>query len=122
MPSPSRMVAALRQPESPVTQPFRTFLSALVLGFAILSVAGCASTDTTQAPGEYMDDSVITGKVKAAIFNEPDLKVLQISVETFRGDVQLSGFVDSQDAADQAVRVTETVAGVKSVRNDLQIR
>lgn len=69
-----------------------------------------------------MDDSVITGKVKTAIFNEPDLKVMEISVETFRGRVQLSGFVSSQEAADRAVAVAGEVGGVTSVTNSMQVR
>ncbi|MCC5859117.1 MAG: BON domain-containing protein [Ectothiorhodospiraceae bacterium] len=97
-------------------------LSVLFLAFAFTGLAACAATDTRQAPGEYIDDSVITAKVKTAIFNDPDLKVMEISVETFRGEVQLSGYVSSRDAADRAVVVARQVSGVKSVKNDMQIR
>ena len=97
-------------------------LSILVLAFTVLTPLGCAATETRQAPGEYVDDSVITTKVKAAIFNDPDLKVMEISVETFRGEVQLSGFVSSREAAERAVTVASGVGGVKSVINDMQIR
>jgi len=97
-------------------------LSILVLAFTVLVPLGCAATETRQAPGEYVDDSVITTKVKAAIFNDPDLKVMEISVETFRGEVQLSGFVSSREAAERAVTVASGVGGVKSVINDMQIR
>ncbi len=69
-----------------------------------------------------MDDSVITGKVKTAILDEPTLKVAEINVETFKGAVQLSGFVSSQAAATKAVEVTRGVGGVKSVKNDMRIK
>lgn len=97
-------------------------VAVLFLAMALLSVLGCAATDTRQAPGEYFDDSVITAKVKTAIFNDPELKVMEIKVETFRGEVQLSGFVSSQDAAKRAVEVTRGVAGVTSVKNDMQVK
>jgi len=98
-------------------------------GFAILSliivlasVWGCASTSTKEGTGEYVDDSVITTKVKTAIFNDSTLKVNEINVETFKGVVQLSGFVRSQADIDQAVRVARGVAGVKSVKNDMRVK
>ena len=72
--------------------------------------------------GEYVDDSVITAKVKAAILNEPTLKVAEINVETFKGNVQLSGFVSSAASADKAIEVTRRVAGVKSVKNDMRVK
>lgn len=97
-------------------------LSVFLLAFSIFALAACAATDTRQAPGEYIDDSVITAKVKTAIFNDPDLKVMEISVETFRGEVQLSGFVSSRAAADQAVALAKDVGGVTSVKNDMRIR
>ena len=98
------------------------FLSIFLLAFAVIGVSACTATDTRQAPGEYVDDSVITGKVKAAIFNDPDLKVMEISVETFRGEVQLSGFVSSQSAADRAVVVASDVSGVTSVTDNMTIK
>ena len=87
-----------------------------------LALVGCASTSTSQAPGEYLDDSVITTKVKAAILNDPDLNVMEVSVETFRGDVQLSGFVSSEADATRATQVARDVGGVKSVSNDMRVR
>ena len=98
------------------------FLSALFLAITMVSFVGCASTSKQESTGQYMDDSVITTKVKAAIFNEPDLKSAEINVETFKGVVQLSGFVSSQAAVNKAVQVTRTVAGVKSVKNDMRIK
>jgi osmotically-inducible protein OsmY len=97
----------------------RLLLAAVTLSFA---VAGCASTAKQEGTGEYIDDSVITTKVKASILNDPELKVFQINVETFKGVVQLSGFVDSEAMIDRAVDVTRRVSGVKSVKNDMRVR
>ena len=94
------------------------FLGAMVLAV----VLGCASTAKQEGTGEYVDDSAITTKVKAAILGDPALKVFQINVETFKGVVQLSGFVDSQAMASKAVDVTRSVSGVRSVKNDMRIR
>lgn len=96
----------------------------LTFGFALLlaTLFGCAGTATTEGTGEYFDDTVITTKVKAAIFNEPSLKSAEINVETFKGAVQLSGFVNSRADINKAVEVTRGVAGVKSVRNDMRLK
>ena len=98
------------------------YLSPLFVAVALVSVVGCASTPKQEGTGEYMDDTMITGKVKSAILNEPTLKVAEINVETFKGVVQLSGFVSSQAAATKAVEVTRGVGGVKSVKNDMRIK
>lgn len=105
-----------------ITKPmlFITLLAIPVIG--LLSITGCASTSTQSGTGEYIDDSVITTKVKAAILNEETLKVAEINVETFKGVVQLSGFVSSQADIDRAVIVTRGVAGVKSVKNDMRVK
>jgi len=95
-----------------------TIVSTLVL---IVSL-GCASTRTQEGTGEYVDDSAITTKVKAAIFAEPGLKVSEINVETFKGVVQLSGFVNSREDINAAMRVARTVNGVTSVKNDMQLK
>jgi len=98
------------------------------LGLLILIVmmtgtfAACASTRTHQSAGEYIDDSVITTKVKSLLAGDDFLKSFQISVESHDGIVQLSGFVDSQKAVDKAVQITKSVEGVKSVRNDLIVK
>lgn len=94
--------------------------SFLVLTF--LTVTGCASTSTQEGTGEYFDDSIITTKVKAAILNEPTLSSAEINVETFKGVVQLSGFVRSTASIGKAVEVASKVGGVKSVRNSLQLK
>ena len=88
----------------------------------VLLVSACAGTAQRESTGEYVDDSLITTKVKAAILNEPSLKVTQINVETYKGVVQLSGFVDSADAAAKAVALAREVKGVNSVKNDTRLR
>jgi osmotically-inducible protein OsmY len=96
---------------------------ASLIGIAFVAVAlGCASTTTKEGTGEYVDDTVITTKVKAAIFNEPSLKSAEINVETFKGVVQLSGFVSSSAAEQTAVAVARKVGGVKSVKNDMRLK
>lgn len=97
---------------------FATFLFAL----ALASILGCASTSTQEGTGEYVDDTVITTKVKAAIFGEPTLKSTEIKVETFKGVVQLSGFVSSAAAENKAVELARSVKGVKSVKDDMRIK
>ncbi len=83
---------------------------------------GCAGTSTRESTGEYFDDSVITTKVKAALFHEPSLKSFEIKVETFRGKVQLSGFVSSQANIDKAVEIARGVPGVVEVKNNMQLK
>jgi hyperosmotically inducible protein len=94
----------------------------LVLVIVLASAWGCGSTSTKEGTGEYVDDSVITAKVKTAILNDATLKVNEINVETFKGVVQLSGFVRSQADVDKAVQVARGVAGVKSVKNDMRVK
>jgi len=98
------------------------YLSAFFLAVTLISVVGCASTAKQEGTGEYIDDSVITTKVKAAILDEPTLKVFEINVETFKGVVQLSGFVSSQAAVGKASEVARGVRGVKSVKNDIRLK
>lgn len=88
----------------------------------ITAFLGCAATQTRESTGEYVDDSVITTKVKSAIFSEETLKTLQINVETFKGVVQLSGFVDSSQRISKAGEIARTVKGVVSVKNDLVVK
>jgi len=100
-------------------------IKSLVTLFAtvvLMATLGCASTRTHEGTGQYIDDSAITTKVKAAILNEPGLKVSEINVETFKGVVQLSGFVSSHDDVNSAIRVARAVNGVKSVKNDMQLK
>jgi len=89
---------------------------------AALLVSACAGTPKQESTGEYVDDSWITTKVKTAILNEPGLNVSQINVETYKGVVQLSGFVDSPDAGGKAVALARAVKGVTSVKDDTRLR
>ena len=101
----------------------RQRISSYLICIGLIAVTlGCASTPTRESTGEYIDDSTITTKVKAAIFNDPSLKVFQINVETFKGEVQLSGSVDSEQIVNKAGEVARGVGGVKSVKNDLIVK
>jgi len=100
---------------------FARITSAIAIA-AFAGMLGCASTSKSEGTGEYVDDTVITTKVKAAIFEQPNLKSAEINVETFKGVVQLSGFVSSNDNANTAVRTAQAVNGVKSVKNDMRVK
>jgi osmotically-inducible protein OsmY len=97
---------------------FPAFFLTVLLAF----VVGCATTSKQEGTGEYIDDAVLTTKVKAAVFNEPSLKSAEVNVETFKGVVQLSGFVSSQADINKAVEVARGVKGVKSVKNDMRVK
>src|SRR5476649_690429 len=97
-------------------------ISAVFLAILLATILGCAPTPTREGTGEYVDDTVITTKVKAAIFNEPSLKSAEINVETFKGTVQFSGFVKSQADTHKAVEVARGVSGVKSVKDDMRLK
>jgi osmotically-inducible protein OsmY len=102
---------------------FQSAIAQSVLATSLLvSLAACAPTPTREGTGEYIDDSVITGKVKAAFAADPTVKATQVQVETFKGTVQLSGFVDSRESAQKAVEIARGVKGVKSVKNDTVVR
>jgi osmotically-inducible protein OsmY len=103
---------------SNITRKLATLVGILFMALAL----GCASTAKQEGTGEYVDDTVLTTKVKAAIFNEPSLKSAEINVETFKGVVQLSGFVSSAAAEGTAVAVARKVEGVKSVKNDMRLK
>jgi len=94
----------------------------LPAAIAIAALAGCASTAKHESTGEYIDDTTITTKVKSAILAEDSLKSAEINVETFKGVVQLSGFVSSHDSANLAVATAKGVKGVSSVKNDMRIK
>jgi len=98
------------------------FVRCFVLAMIIVALVACASTSKQESTGEYIDDSVITTKVKTLLAADDFLKSFQISVETYKGAVQLSGFVGSQSAVDKAVQITRSVSGVKSVKNNLIVK
>ena len=94
----------------------------LVLLTLISTLVACASTRSHESAGEYIDDSVITTKVKSQLAGDDFFKSFQISVETYKGVVQLSGFVDSQSAVDKAGQIAKSVDGVTSVKNNLIVK
>jgi osmotically-inducible protein OsmY len=97
----------------------RTWPAAAAL---LLALAGCAGTSTQESTGEYLDNSVITTKVKSAFVSDEQVGALDIKVTTFKGEVQLSGFADSQAEIDRAVAIARGVEGVKSVKNNIQLK
>jgi osmotically-inducible protein OsmY len=100
------------------TNIFTTFILITLMALFL----GCASTEKQAGFGEYVDDTIITTKVKAAILGDDTLKSAEINVETFKGEVQLSGFVNSQADINRAIEVARTVNGVKSVKNSMQLK
>lgn len=93
------------------------YFFAICTAVLFVSISGCASMNR-----EYVADSVITTRVKAAVFKDPTLKVTEINVETNKGVVQLSGFVNSQSEIDKAEAATRSVMGVKSIQNDMRVK
>lgn len=94
----------------------------IVLITGLLSIAGCAGNGTTKSTGDYIDDSAITAKVKSEMLADETVSGMKVNVETFKGTVQLSGFVNSEAEARRAVEIAQGVKGVKSVKNDLVVR
>jgi len=90
--------------------------------FLVAIIASCAGTSNRESTGEYIDDSVLTTKVKAEIMDDPMLKVLQINVYSFKNVVELSGVVDSEKVSARAERVANSVKGVRGVQNNLVVR
>ena len=97
-------------------------IGSLISIMFIAAFVACASTSKQSSTGEYVDDSVITTKVKSLLAADDFLKSFQIGVETYKGVVQLSGFVNSQTAVDKAVEIAKNVQGIKSVKNDLVVK
>jgi osmotically-inducible protein OsmY len=100
----------------------RMLIGCLALLMLVATFGACASTRTHESTGQYVDDSTITTKVKALLAEDDFLKSFQISVETYKGTVQLSGFVNTKDAVAKAGEITRSVKGVKSVKNDLIVK
>lgn len=101
---------------------FSNWAYAAFLALTLLSAVGCTSSAKHESTGEYIDDSVITTKVKAAIFNEPSLKSTEINVETFKGVVQLSGFVHDASDVQKTTEIARMVKGVSSVKNSMRVK
>jgi len=89
---------------------------------AALGLAACAPSAHRQGTGEYIDDAVITSKVKAAFAADPTVKATEVKVDTFKGSVQLSGFVESRESAQKAVQLAREVKGVREVRNNTVLK
>lgn len=102
------------------------FIAVLCVGIATVGLAsftaGCSSTPTRESTGEYIDDSTITAKVKADLVHDPVVKALEVNVETFKGVVQLSGFVNTAAEKNQAGRVAAAVRGVTNVTNNIVVK
>lgn len=94
----------------------------LIAALLMTTLGGCAATSTHESTGQYIDDTAVTTSVKAAILNEPTLKVAEINVETFKGEVQLSGFVRSPENITTAMNIARGVRGVRSVKNDMRLK
>ena len=100
----------------------RLFFTVLLLSFSLFGLAACSVTSGQKSPGEFVDDSLITTQVKAAFVRDSEIRAFEINVETYKGVVQLSGFVSSSNSANRAVQLARQVNGVKAVRNDMQVR
>lgn len=94
----------------------------LFMALFVATLVGCASTQQHESASQYIDDAVITTKVKAALFNDPDLSAAEINVETYQGEVQLSGFVSSPNQISEAVQIARNVEGVRKVKNSLLVK
>lgn len=112
----------MRKPPHPLTHSLIFPVTVLMLAIAAPALTGCAVFSRQESAGEYLDDATLTTKVKSAILADPDLKVMQINVETFQGTVQLSGFVDSQQSKVKAVEMARRIKGVRAVKDDLNVR
>jgi osmotically-inducible protein OsmY len=102
-----------------------SLLAALFIAAAVpMAMVACTTTTTGkhETAGEYIDDATVTARVKAALAQDPQVRVTQVNVETYKGVVQLSGFVDSSANAARAVEVTRGVSGVRSVKNDIVVK
>ena len=97
-------------------------ITTIIMAVMFATLLGCASTSKQESTGEYIDDSVITTRVKTAVFQEATLKSAEINVETYKGVVQLSGFVNSAADINKAVEITRSIKGVTSVKNDMRVK
>ena len=98
------------------------WLAAIAVALALVGAVGCSSTSTRESTGQYVDDSTITTKVKAKFVEDKTVSALRIHVETFQGVVQLSGFADTDAERDRAIELARSVAGVRSVKDDIQVK
>ena len=101
---------------------YKVVMWAVLSGTVATSFVACAPTDTRRGAGEVVDDSTLTARAKSALIGEPGVKSMAIEVETYRGVIQLSGFVDSQEMAQRAVTAVSRVPGNRGVKNDMRIK
>ncbi len=94
----------------------------ILIAAALAGLAGCAGSPTKESTGEYFDDSAITTRVKSAFVSDKEVSAMNISVETFKGTVQLSGFAKNATEADKAESIARGVQGVKTVKNDIRVK
>ncbi|MBC7454812.1 MAG: BON domain-containing protein [Massilia sp.] len=97
-------------------------LKPLLASIVIMAMVACAPTAKREGAGEYVDDALITTKVKTALAADPDVKATEVKVETFKGTVQLSGFVSSPESIQKAISIARGVGGVRSVKNDMVVK
>jgi osmotically-inducible protein OsmY len=97
-------------------------ITAVIMASALLNIVGCAETPTRESTGQYSDDVVLSTRVRTALFQDSTLKSSTIAVNTFKGEVQLSGFADSPAQAEKAVAIAKAIPGVVSVKNDMRIK
>jgi len=96
--------------------------SIVFLSFLLVSFLGCASTPNRESTGQYVDDATLTAKVKAAFVEDPEVKAIDVKVETYKGVVQLSGFANSQTEINKAIHLARNIEGVQSVKNDIRLK
>ena len=100
---------------------FKKYLTLIMVALSLGAVAACAPTDERRGTGEVVDDAGLTARVKTALVKAENVSASSINVNTYRGEVQLSGFVENQAMAQRAVAAARSVPGVRTVRNDIRI-
>jgi hyperosmotically inducible periplasmic protein len=106
-----------------MTKTLATYITtACLLAAPVLFTSGCAGTTTRQSTGEFVDDSAITAKVKTELIRDPVVKARQVEVETFKGIVQLSGFVDTDEQRSRAAQLARSVTGVRDIKNNITVK
>ena len=99
---------------------YRTHL--ILLGLVLAFLSACAPSGTHRGTGQYLDDAAITTRIKTALATDPEVKATEVQVETYKGTVQLSGFVESPESAARAAQLANAVPGVKEVRNSMVVK
>ncbi|MEH6389561.1 MULTISPECIES: BON domain-containing protein [Pseudomonas] len=100
----------------------KEYVTALFLAFALVVMGGCTVASGQKSAGEFVDDSLVSTQVKTALIKDDTVRASEINVETYKGEVQLTGYVSSRAAANRAVELARGIKGVTAVRDDMQIR